>query len=542
MKGAAGKDMFDGLASTREYPNQIRPSEPDGNCGPFRQFPSPEQFPPESTAPHGRIRIELIVGWVVCSILVALPFLVVDFPPITDLPQHTAQVRLLREAWQDPGAPYTIQWFTPYSLQYLILACAWAIAGPAEAGRLGMLMAGLVWVAAAHLIALHRQRSYAAAALASSLFFTGTTYWGFYGFTLGWPVFALWLLLASARRHHTATWVDAGSTLGVGILLYMSHILWLGAAVLWLAVSTVIFRVPIRATAARALGLSPVLVAALIWYPHLAAGGFTSPTVWMATPTARLSFSWLVNALFGGLRGSIEFGIAAALGLWMVLALIQRRDSTHEAGPDSELLAAAAMFGVLAFFLPDQRTNTILFAVRWLPIAGVLALLGWPPVRRRTVLAGAAALGVVAALSLATALTWREFEQVEMSGLAESLAALPPRPNVIGLDFVKESEFVKGRPFLQAFAYAQVLRGGRLNFSFAEFVPSLVVFRTHDQRRWTPGLEWFPERVRPADLSHFSHALVNADDVIHARFLGLPGVQRMTEHGRWRLYRIESER
>jgi hypothetical protein len=534
--------MFEGLRSTREYPLEIASSKPDGNCAPFSQIPSPRQFPAKSTAPRRRIRTELIVGWVVCSLLVVLPFLVVEFPPITDLPQHVAQVRLLREAWQGAGAPYTIQWFTPYSLQYFILACAWAVAGPAEAGRLGMLMAGLVWVAAAHLIALHRQRSYAAAALASSLFFTGTTYWGFYGFTLGWPVFALWLLLVSARRRKTASWVDAGLSLGVGVLLYMSHILWLGAAVLWLAVSTVTFRVPIRATVARALGLAPVLAAAGIWYPQLAAGGFTSPTVWMATPTARLSFSWLVNALFGGLRGSTEFGIAAALVLWMILALLQRRDSTHEAGPDCELLAAAAMFCILAFLLPDQRTNTILFAVRWLPIAGVLALLGWPPIRRRAVLAGAAALGVVAALSLATTLTWRQFQQVEMSGLTESLAALPPRPSVIGLDFVKESEFVKGRPFLQTFAYAQVLRGGRLNFSFAEFVPSLVVFRTHDPRRWTPGLEWFPERVRPTDLSHFSHALVNADDVIHDRFLRLPGVQRLTEHGRWRLYRIESER
>ena len=54
----------------------------------------------------------------VASALLALtPFFVVTFPPITDLPQHLAQVRLFGEALADPDGPYGIQWWTPYSLQ-----------------------------------------------------------------------------------------------------------------------------------------------------------------------------------------------------------------------------------------------------------------------------------------------------------------------------------------------------------------------------------------------------------------------------------------
>ena len=498
-----------------------------------------ESETPSAVSPAAAPISHYLVGWLICSVLVALPFLLVRFPPITDLPQHVAQVRLFQEAWQDPSGPYRIQWLTPYSLQYLLLAGAWAIAGPAAAGRVGMLMVGLLWVTTFHLIAYVRRRPPAGAALASTLFFTKTTYWGFYGFAIGWPVFALWLLLTTGRRRDDVRRLDAMLALGIGVLLYVVHVLWLVAAVLWLAVSTVVLRVPIRATLMRALGLAPVLIVTAIWYPRLSAGGFTSPTVWIVTPTGRLSFTWLVNGLLGGLRGPIEFGIVAIVALWALLACVQHRRSLR-AVLDVGLLTAAAMFVALAFILPDQHSNTILFGLRWLPIAGALALLACPPVRATAIATTLVPLAVLAFLSFATISTWREFESKEMSGLAESLAALPEQPRVIGLDFVKYSEFVMDRPFLQTFAYAQVFHGGQLNFSFADFVPSLVVFRDMGHRRWTLGLEWFVERVQSSDLAFFDYALINGDEAVHGGISRLRGFRPVTEHGRWRLYRIES--
>ena len=501
--------------------------------------PWTEAEPPSAVSPAAAPMSDYLVGWLVCSLLVALPFLLVRFPPITDLPQHVAQVRLFQEAWQDPSGPYRIQWLTPYSLQYLLLAVAWAIAGPAAAGRVGMLLIGLLWVATFHLIAYVRRRPPAGAAFASTLFFTRTTYWGFYGFAVGWPVFALWLLLTTGRRRDDVRWFDAMLALGIGVLLYVGHVLWLVAAVLWLAVSTVVLRVPIRATLMRALGLAPVLIVTAIWYPRLSAGGFTSPTVWIVTPTGRLSFTWLVNGLLGGLRGPIEFGIVAIVVLWALLACVQHRGSLR-AVLDAGLLTAAAMFAAFAFILPDQHSNTILFGLRWLPIAGALALLACPPIRARAIAPRLVPIAVLALLSFATISTWRDFESEEMSGLEESLATLPEQPRVIGLDFVKYSELVMDRPFIQTFAYAQVFHGGQLNFSFADFVPSLVVFRDMNHRRWTLGLEWFAERVQASDLTFFDHALINGDEAIHGRISRLPGLRSVTEHGRWRLYRVES--
>jgi hypothetical protein len=483
---------------------------------------------------------DYLVGWLVCSLLVALPFLLVRFPPITDLPQHVAQVRLFQEAWQEPSGPYRIQWLTPYSLQYLLLAGAWAMAGPAAAGRVGMLMIGLLWVATFHLIAYVRRRPPAGAALASTLFFTKTTYWGFYGFAVGWPVFALWLLLTTGRRRNEVRWVDALLGFGLGVLLYVGHVLWLAAAVLWLAASTVVLRVPVRAALVRGLGFVPVLIVTTIWYPRLSAGGFTSPTVWIVSPIGRLSPTWLVDGFLGGLRGPIEFGIVAVLAGWVLLACAQHRGRSLRVVLDLGLLTAAAIFFVLALVLPDKHSNTILFGLRWLPIAGALALLACPPVRAKGIVTRLVPLAVLALLSFATVTTWRAFEAEEMSGLAESLAALPEEPRVIGLDFVKHSEFVMDRPFLQAFAYAQVLHGGQLNFSFADFVPSLVVFRDPGDRRWTVGLEWFAEQVLASDLAFFDYALVNGNGAVHERFSRLFGVPAVTGQGRWRLYRLES--
>src|SRR5262245_48052314 len=106
------------------------------------------------TPPGARVSLALVT-----AACVALPFLVVRFPPITDLPQHVAQVRLLVETVGHPDSPYTIQWFTPYALVYSLLGAAWAVVGPLHAGRVAMLAIGFLWVTAIHLLAASRGRS-----------------------------------------------------------------------------------------------------------------------------------------------------------------------------------------------------------------------------------------------------------------------------------------------------------------------------------------------------------------------------------------------
>ncbi len=89
-----------------------------------------------------------LVSALICALLVAIPFLAVTIPPITDLPQQTAQVRLLFESLGGGDEAYRVQWWHPNKLGYLPLLLSWLAAPTQAAGRLGVLLIGLAWVAA----------------------------------------------------------------------------------------------------------------------------------------------------------------------------------------------------------------------------------------------------------------------------------------------------------------------------------------------------------------------------------------------------------
>jgi hypothetical protein len=485
-------------------------------------------------APGARDRALLAAA---SGVLVALPFLVVRFPPITDLPQHVAQIRLLLETIGHPASPYTIQWFTPYALVYGVIGAAWAAVGPLAAGRVAMLGIGLLWMAAIHGLAAARGRSPAAATLASALFFSHNVYWGFYNFVFTWPIFLLWLYLTTGKRARRTGGTDLAALLGCAALLYMSHILWLAVAILWLVLSGFAFRVPVAVLALRLTSVTPVLVGAALWYPHLAARGFRSPTMWGPSPLVRVTPRWLVSAGLGGLTGPIEGLVLGGIALWLVAGFWGcRRPDRARGAIDREWLLAAGLLLVLALLLPIQHTNTIRFAERWAPCAIILALLAVPAPRIRPLLQRGVAVGLLGILTLTTAAVWRTFERANLAGLQAALDALPARPRVIGLDYVGSTPLLNGRPFLQTFAYAQVIHGGTLNFSFAEFAPSLVVYADRRRVPWAPNLEWFPERVRPGDFLYFDYALINGGPDLHRSVPERFPVMPVTTSGTWRLY------
>lgn len=475
-----------------------------------------------------------------CALLVAAPFAFVQYPPITDLPQQLAQMRLFGEAWHGIGDGYRIQWFTPYSISYALLGAAWALCSPENAARAAMAGFAVFWTLAVHLLAARRKRPLAAAIIASALFFNHAVYWGFLSFAIGWVTFILWFLITTSDRFDSST-ATQGLMYGGGILLlYMSHALWFAVGLLWLCLYTAVHRPPLRTVALRFASLVPLVIVAVLWYPQLAAAGFVSPTVWAVTPTGRLSFSWLVDAILGGLHGSSEYVVAGVFLAWVFGSLWQER-SEVASGVDRDLLLLGVLLGCMGLLLPDQHMNTIEFAARWVPPAAISFVLAMPGPPMSASLRRMAALAFLGVFVLSTTLAWKRFERDELSGLGEALAKLPEAPRVVGLDFVKQSTVIKGRPFLQTFAYAQVLRGGLLNFSFAGFAPSLVVFGEHPPRRpWTQGLEWFPERLQQEDLQHFDVAIINGRKDVHEFFAHHASLQPETRHGRWRLYRIRN--
>ncbi len=477
----------------------------------------------------------VLVIAVACCLLAALPFLVVKFPPLTDLPQHVAQVRLFADAVSNPASPYRIQWITPYSLVYAVLGAAWLVFGPMNAGRTGMLVIAMLWIIMIYLLVSQRKRPLLAACLASIFFFGHILYWGFYQFAFGWPLFIGWLLLTQLDIR--TRWKELLLFFAASVVLYMAHIFWFLLAVGWLVLRHFIFKGDLKKLLLRLAASAPLLFLGIAWYPSLAAYGFQSQTVWLTTPFERLLPSWIIDASLGGLRGSMEPIFFAVLAGWAVIACLQNRKSLL-AKMDKELLLLAALLLVMALIFPDKQTNTMRFCQRWVPPAFAFLLLSLPEPRVRKSVLSVVVIAVVAAFFALTSWHWVIFESNEMSGLEESLQALPEAPRVLGLSYIRESGVVKGRPFIQVFAYSQVLRGGELNFSFADFGPSLVVYRERRKIPWTSALEWLPQMARKSDFQYFDYALINADEKLHTDLSSEPILKPVTGPGRWRLYKI----
>jgi len=496
--------------------------------------------------------------------LVAIPFLAVRYGPLTDLPQQTAQVRLFLEAAGDPASPYVVQWLAPNTLALPVLGLAWAVSTPIAAGRLAMLLLALAWVAAVHWLAWRRRRPAAAAVLASTLVFCQSLYWGFYSFVIGFPVFAGWLLLtledaragaceesaggsggpagcaAPCRRPEPALpWRRARWFLAGAALLYLAHALWLAAALAWLALHSLFFwrRRPVGAHLARWLAVAPAAAAAAWWFGGVAGSEFATPAQWADPVWVRLRPDHLAEAAFGGLRGPVEPVLLALLLGYLALSALTNR-SLRGRGGDIGLASAGGMLVAAALVLPDKYTGTIFFADRWLPPALVLLLLAAPPprLRYRWVLPLAAA-AVLAGQAAVTAAFWRRVEAEELTGLNEALAALPAAPRTLGLQLGPPSRWLRSAPFGHVVAYSQALRGGELNFSFAEMPSSPVVYKRPREVPWTDALELAPWRVRRSDFAHFDFVLIRGRDAVHAEVAGVV-LEPVTAEGQWRLYRV----
>ncbi len=477
--------------------------------------------------------------------LVALPFLATSIPPISDLAQNVAQVRLLIEALGNPSSPYTIHWLTPHILVYLLMVPLWKLLSPWHVGPATMVMLGLLWVGALFVLTRRRGRPPGAAILASLFFFGISTYWGFLTFLLGLPIFLGWVELTTrveGRREPSPT---SFVFLLIGAaLLYLTHILWFGVGLLWLGVDTLLFRRDWTRAITRLIAILPPLLLVAFWYPRLSHSGFTSRTAWSTLPTGRLSFSWWGNSALGGLGGWMDYLVVGVVCVWCAAGLWSHRQRLRE-HVDIELLTASALLFALTVFLPNYMQNTIVFAGRWAAGAMILLLLSLPSPDLKPSLRWGGALALALGLSMTTAARWKALEVNELSGLHDAVSALPDNPRVIGLSFRKRSAIISGssiypwNPFLQMFAYAQVVHGGRLNFSFAEFGSMPVVFRDLGRgHKWTYGLEWEPGKVRRSDFLNFDYALVNGSKDVQQRAAKIPVLEQVTKRGSWRLYRV----
>lgn len=495
---------------------------------------------PAPAIPRAAARWRLAVAAVV---LTAVPAAVAPYPPITDLPQQLAQIPLLGDALDGARPELTTRWLAPNKLSYPLLGAAWAALPPRPAARLAAALVAAAWVLSLHWLAARRGRSAAAATLAGVLTFNHAFYLGLFNFVVGLAAFAFWFVELAADPEPAGgrrpAWRTALGTAAGSLALYFAHALWLAAGLVWLAAAWLIRRPPPGRLAAHAVGLVPALALVAAWYPSLGGEGWRSISSYGPASLSRLLPATLTNWTLGGITGWLEPVAMLAVLTWLAVALWQHRGRLRQA-VDLELVAAAVLFLLAALTLPDKVDRTLRFASRWMPVGWALVVVALPPPAVRGPLRRAGALAVLALFCLTTAVTWRAYGRQELAGLDASLAALPTGSAVLGLDYVRHSPRFKQPAYMHLPAYAQLLGGSRLGFSFTSLASSLVVRR--DLARpdpWTPGLEWAPQLLRDTDLDHFDYLLLHAPAPLAAGLMEQESrLEPVTGEAPWRLFHI----
>lgn len=480
---------------------------------------------------------------VIAVILATLvPCLVTRFVPATDLPQHLAQIRLARDVLSGVDVAHTIRWGAPNTLVYLPLAVAYALFGPMVAGRVIIALLSVASLGAVAIAARVLRRSPVAVIVAAPFVFDHVLSWGFLNFIAGWPLFVAWIVVTPRADERARVRRDPFFTRVVlAFALALGHVLWLAAACAYTAWLCVASRDGAKPAIRRALPLVPALLYSLAVTVRSGAfrvaSGFDMAVHFHTPVWSRLSLPWLEQATLGALRSPFEWIAFAAGFAWIVTGLLSARRDGRRADPT--LAAAAATLAIAAMFLPDMAFDTVFLAERFAPYAAMLAILAAPAPRIAPRAIAIAATSIACALVTATALAWHRFDRDEMSGLPAALAQTAPSTRVVGVDFVLDSRWLRGEPFLQVFAYASAVRGAPLAFSFAQHATGLV--RTNQPvplRIETAGTFEATGAFPAAALDLGDVVIVHADEARHASLQRDSRLHALNDTGSWRSYRV----
>jgi hypothetical protein len=476
------------------------------------------------------------------SVACVFPLFYVAYPPIQDLPQHLAAVRVLHD-FGDPAFGFE-RWFeidlfrTQYLAYYGAAHLLAYVTGVELACRL-LVAASLVatpYAARSLLEALGKDGR--VALLLFALAYNAHLVLGFLNFLAAIPL-ALYGLALAVRQRRIFSRRRAAALAVVAVICFYTHVV--PFALLALGVLLVSVSADPRALVRGLLPLAPSGAAALLWLSrspagratlHAARGEEAGPRPQYTAARAALEDTprWLTDVLHGDIDRQLLWAFGATLALSFALAAIEHgvrfvrasrgtalSAAPSSAGPDAlgrslarRLALLAPLCAVLYFVMPTGYDWIWPIAQRFPLLAAVFTVLAVPQFRlgKHLVLAAAIVLGGAGAHFAGSA--FAAFERDEVADFDRALAAIPERQRVVGLIFDRGSRQVAFSPFIHFVAYYQARKGGAVMFTFADFPQSPFRFR-QDARppRVPPRWEWLPERVRPErDLAFYDYALV----------------------------------
>ncbi len=485
-------------------------AEPALDAPVVRQEPS--RFRPGFFVEEGAFALE--------ALAVALPLFLVERPPIQDLPQHCAAVRVLAD-FSDPalrfGETFEIHLGRTQYLAYYAVAVVLA-------KLFGVLLANKLLLAVSLGATPYALRSLLRAVgvdgrlalLAGPLAWNAHLVLGFLNFVAAIPL-ALFGLALAARHAETPT-RGRGVALGfVALVTFYTHVvpfafLGLGAALLGLR------RAP-RALSLRWAPLVPAGLAVLAWLFWAPAGrataaaagaaeGQAAPRFQPAAQSLRELPQWLTDVLRGPEDDQV---FVAWIGLVLITAALGMLARSEPNRPRA-IAGGVAAIAAFAYFVAPTGYDWIWPIHARFPLLALyfgVVLIPTPPPRAAAVV-GALAVLLTARHAQVVGDAFQAFEREEVGALDRALEAIPEGSRTAALVFDRGSRYVAFSPFLHAAAWVQAERGGASMFTFADFPQSPFVFR-EDARppRVPPRWEWTPERVRPArDLGWYRYLLV----------------------------------
>jgi hypothetical protein len=456
------------------------------------------------------------IAFVLCAVAATVPLLVTDVLPMSDLPEHMAQVSIWKH-FDDPchrfSEIYRLHWTTPYLLGYVLtrLLAEWLPVSTA--------IVVTVWLSII-LLPLSVRALLARGGgdvwwslLAFPLAYGYSFYWGFLNFSIALPIaiYAI-ALLYDGRRRNTAI-------AALALLLLVAHVL-LFAFFGVVASCVAIARRSVRLVLAVAPGF--VLTAVYVLRLRLrqepnTEGGLT----WNVGAARLLDFP---STLFANSWEPAALPLLAVV----ILAIATARPSLTRDSARWVLLGLAA---AACFLGPAGAFGATYLAGRFavLAVVGALFVLEAPG---RRVSRAIVIIFVFVSMGILTA-RFRRFdaEAREFDPIVESL---PSNRRVALLNVLPFSEHVPGPVYWHFAALYQVRKGGLIAWSFAGHHPPLVRYRDGAEpvvrSRSTPveGIDW-------PGLLQYDYILLRAPYVSALAGAPVPLVQH-ARSGMWWAY------
>jgi hypothetical protein len=466
----------------------------------------------------------------VASLLATIPVWIPTFPPMTDLPQHAAQVALLRSLLH-PGFQYEpyfyINWFTPYLFGYALVYPLLPLVGVVAAFKIVISLALVALPLTTALVLKEAGADRRLALLVIPAMYGISYQWGFLNFLVATPVCLAFLALAF--RQATRPTATGAVALGVMInVLFFCHALICAFAGLVAGIMLLSSSRTLGTAVRRLLPLATVVPVAMFWTTRVPVStGSRVPVMWdlnwwrtqdpyysawaqWATPGG---FGWgrvtgLFPRILGARPGVLPICVGVAL---LLLPFAAGARFTRRLINWIPLVVCSTML----LLLPGALLDTVFVAERYgvfvLPL--FLITLRQPEGRTWPRWTWAACALIVAGWIGVVAINAREYE-ADAGGFEEILAHMAPGERALSVVFDRDSRGTIAPPFLHFPSWYSALKSGLVDPSGAAgwaFMP--VQYRPE----WLPplrtlGFEWTPGLFdwKASGGAHYRYFIVRA--------------------------------